>query len=179
MRSKITTVLLALVVVALVGAALASAQGGEVYDACVNNSSGTIFMVDGPEDCTNNETYVNWSQIGPQGPQGPEGPVGPQGEQGPAGPEGPEGPPGLVNVYYVYRTYDIEPGHAAAPTAWCNPGDMVISGGYTMVPYGCLEFDVLWNAPNELEQSWQAGGYNQSQFTISFTVIAICLDVTP
>jgi hypothetical protein len=70
MRSRITTVLLALVAVVLVGAALASAQGDEVlYHACVKNS-GSVYMVSGPDDCSSNEAYAYWNQTGPQGEQG-------------------------------------------------------------------------------------------------------------
>jgi len=93
--------MIAVIVLALVigGVTLASAQG-TVYHACVNNSSGTIFMRSGPDECKSNETYVYWGQIGPQGPTGPEGPqgdvgpAGPQGDVGPAGPQGPQGPQG-------------------------------------------------------------------------------------
>lgn len=55
------------------------------YYACVNNSSGTIFIVSPDEPCKANETKIVWNSIGPQGPPGPEGPPGPAGPQGEQG----------------------------------------------------------------------------------------------
>ena len=123
MRSRITTVLVALVAVALVGAALASAQG-DVYHACVNDSSGAIFMVSGPDDCKNNETYIDWNRIGPQGP------------------------PGLANLYLVSSTSVILPNYTASATAWCDSGDQLVSGGYTASPWGGVNFHVLVDRPS-------------------------------
>lgn len=100
-RKKLTGRGLALILVVALAATWAWAQdGGPVHHACVNNSSGTIFMVSGPEDCGNNESYVMWNQEGPAGPQGPQGEPGPagppgaDGADGAAGPQGPSGPPG-------------------------------------------------------------------------------------
>jgi len=154
-----------LVSVVLLGATLVFAQDEEVvYHACVKNS-GAMFMVSGPEDCKGNETYIWWNQIGPQGP---------------VGPQGPEGPSGLVNLNYVKTSQVIPPGGAAGAKAQCDSGDEVISGGYTMSPWGSgVFFYTLANHPNELEQSWQASGNNQSGFEITLTVTAICLDVIP
>lgn len=73
------------------------------YYACVDNSSGTIHMVDAGVKCSNSEQLVQWNQMGPQGEIGPQGPQGeqglqgiqgPQGEVGPQGPAGEQGPPG-------------------------------------------------------------------------------------
>ena len=89
-------VLLALVIAGAATWAWAQ-DGDQIYHACVNNSSGNIFMVAGPEDCKNNQTYISWNKVGPIGPIGPTGPVGPQGPQGEIGPPGPQGeigPPG-------------------------------------------------------------------------------------
>ena len=44
------------------------------YHACVNNSSGTIFMVAPDKACKLNETRVTWNNVGPAGPPGPPGP---------------------------------------------------------------------------------------------------------
>jgi hypothetical protein len=112
-----------LVLVLAVAATWVWAQDGEtVYHACVNNNSGTIFMVSGPDDCGNNETYITWNQRGPLGPQGepgpqgltgpagadgaageegPQGDTGPEGLQGPPGPPGPQGPPGEIGEVTV------------------------------------------------------------------------------
>ena len=81
MRGKsLTAVSVALVLVVALTATWAGAQeGGTVYHACVNNASGTIFMVSGPDDCGNNETYIMWNQEGLAGPQGLQGEPGPAG----------------------------------------------------------------------------------------------------
>jgi hypothetical protein len=93
-----------LVLLLVVAATWTWAEGDNVtYYACVNNSSGTIFMVAPDEECKNNETKIVWNQVGPPGPAGvdgvdgapgPPGVDGADGEPGPQGPEGPEGPQG-------------------------------------------------------------------------------------
>lgn len=180
MRSRITTVLLALVAVALVGAALAWAQSDEVYHACVNNSSGRIFMVSGPEDCKTNETHVNWNQIGPEGPQGVQGPAGPQ---GPAG--------GVVGYYRVANTCtwsNMQCGPCETPL--CDAGDKIVGGGYeltsgmaTAVGGGVY---VLGSArPSETSfEKWKLYICNHSGLVdnpgeVAFTVRGICADMTP
>jgi hypothetical protein len=62
-------------------------------------------------------------QTGPQGPQGPEGPQGLTGPQGPAGPADDD-------VYYSIN----EPYSGGAGGAFCDPGDIAVSGGF-------LQFD--------------------------------------
>ena len=83
-----------LVLVLAVAATWAWAHnGGTTYHACVKNS-GAMFLVTGPDDCKNNETYITWNQVGPAGPAGPagaDGVPGPRGETGPTGPQGPAG----------------------------------------------------------------------------------------
>jgi hypothetical protein len=100
------------VVVAILGANLASAQSGEVYHACVNYSSGTIKMIAGDEECNTNWTKIDWNQIGPQGRAGPQGMKGDTGDVGPAGlkgdtgdlgPAGPMGPQGPSDAYAIRR----------------------------------------------------------------------------
>ncbi len=78
-----------------------SATADVIYNACVNNSSGTIFMVAAEEACKSNETRIEWNMAGPPGPQGVQGiqgEAGPPGEPGPIGPPGPQGPPGLQGL---------------------------------------------------------------------------------
>jgi hypothetical protein len=66
-------------------------QGASQIDACVNNSSGTIKIVDAATTCKNNDVKLVWNTQGPQGIPGPQGSQGPAGPIGPAGPQGPEG----------------------------------------------------------------------------------------
>ena len=88
-----------LVMAAIFGVSSVWAQDNNVtYYACVNNSSGTIKMVDENKACSNNEVKISWNQVGPKGDTGatgPAGPQGPKGDTGAAGPTGPQGPQGV------------------------------------------------------------------------------------
>ncbi|MEH7075142.1 type VI secretion system tube protein Hcp [Neobacillus drentensis] len=91
-----------LAMAAIFGVSSVWAQENNVtYYACVNNSSGTIKMVDENKACSNNEVKISWNQVGPKGDTGAPGPVGPQGPKGDTGatgatgPTGPQGPPGV------------------------------------------------------------------------------------
>ena len=64
------------------------------YYGCVNNSSGTIHMVNDGEACKNNEVLIEWNNIGPSGPKGDPGVKGDQGDPGPKGDQGDSGPKG-------------------------------------------------------------------------------------
>jgi hypothetical protein len=77
------------------GVTFALAQSTTTYYACVNNSSGTIHMVEAGETCNNNEILITWNETGPPGPQGEQGDPGPQGPQGETGPQGEQGETGL------------------------------------------------------------------------------------
>jgi collagen triple helix repeat protein len=103
----------------LVGAAGIAAAGvayattpdeSGVYHACMNDTNGSVRLIDttlastSPRShCNANETEVQWNMqgvkgdTGPQGPQGevgPQGPPGPQGAKGNTGDTGPQGPAG-------------------------------------------------------------------------------------
>ncbi len=49
---------------------------GDVINACKNNASGTIRVVDDVADCRPSESPLSWNTEGPQGEQGPPGPAG-------------------------------------------------------------------------------------------------------
>ncbi|MCJ7676177.1 MAG: hypothetical protein MUO35_00465, partial [Anaerolineales bacterium] len=55
---------------------VAWAENTVTYYACVNNSSGTIHMVDAGVKCNNNEQLYQWNQMGPKGDTGATGPAG-------------------------------------------------------------------------------------------------------
>ena len=57
--------------------------------------------------------------------------VGPSGPAGPQGPKGPQGPAGPVSVYAVKQTADVPKDEITAIKASCNPGDILLSGGYS------------------------------------------------
>jgi len=83
-----------LVVVVVAGAvAFADIPDGNVIEACYQNSTGRLRIVDN-SGCANGERKVTWNVRGPQGLRGEPGVAGargPAGERGPAGPAGPKG----------------------------------------------------------------------------------------
>jgi len=114
---------------------------------------------------------------GPQGETGPIGPQGPQGEVGPIGPEGPQGLPGIVTIYYVAATTNNIPVNAyGSAVAYCNTGDMVISGGYDL--YTTSDLRVTYTGPYTAE-SWSVIVYNNSYGVQNLKTIAVCADITP
>ena len=62
----------------------------DVINACKNDRSGIIRIVDDVADCRGSETPLSWNTEGPQG------------EPGPPGPQGPPGSPGGFNVTRLY-----------------------------------------------------------------------------
>jgi len=87
-----------IVLLMAVGVTIALAEDTVTYYACVNNASGTIFMVEENETCKNNDTLITWNHRGPKGDQGDLGIQGPQGDIGPAGPQGEQGPQGIQGI---------------------------------------------------------------------------------
>ena len=84
------------------------------------------------KDINNNRTRI-------QGPPGPQGPQGVQGLQGVPGLTGQQGPSGITqlnatNVYLVQNSSGpAEPGDTFAfIPAFCDPGDLVLNGGYNL-----------------------------------------------
>jgi hypothetical protein len=52
---------------------------GDVINACKNDHSGVLRVVDDVTECRGSETPLSWNTEGPQGPQGEQGPPGPNG----------------------------------------------------------------------------------------------------
>src|SRR5215208_606361 len=84
---------------------------------------------------------------GTQGPTGPTGPQGIQGIQGPQGLTGTTGPSGLsqindTNSYHVNGTtgFATAANTLVSADAFCEPGDRVLSGGYTIFDGGVPVF---------------------------------------
>ena len=84
-------------------------DGGGVFHACVNNTSGEIKLVTATTSCPTGASPVSWNQTGPRGAQGPAGPSG-------------------AETTYTYRFGGIVPGTAVA-RAFCLPGEKVTGGG--------------------------------------------------
>jgi hypothetical protein len=85
------------------------------------------------------------NRTGTQGPLGPQGPIGPQGIQGPpgsigatgaTGATGASGPSGItqLNATNTYQETDriTRESNSIATLVDCDPGDIVINGGYTV-----------------------------------------------
>jgi hypothetical protein len=72
---------------------------------------------------------------GPPGPQGPQGDTGATGETGAAGPQGPSGITQLnaTNVYSVNNSTAAQTDTFAILEALCDPGDVVLNGGYNLI----------------------------------------------
>lgn len=139
--------------------ALAQPSTNTIY-ACKGERSGSVRLVNGPNDCLRGEVLVTWNVLGPVGPQGPpgatgatgpSGPAGPQGppgalgatgpqglqgEQGPAGPEGPEGPegpPGLAGYQQVSDTSELvqlNAGQREFFSIECPAGTVILGAGW-------------------------------------------------
>jgi Collagen triple helix repeat (20 copies) len=134
---------------------------------------------------------------GPPGPQGPIGPVGPAGPQGPQGIQGLQGIPGPAgitqlnssNVYQVISNVTEIPNNTGRTvTVLCDPGDIVINGGYIIQvsdPFGS-NINVLRDQPfgalgAEPNNGWQVllVYSNATGTTAELTVIANCFDNPP
>jgi len=97
------------------------------------------FFVSSVEFCKhvkfddNKRDHRDNNQTGTQGPPGPQGPAGPQGIPGPIGPQGSSDNIQLnaTNVYFVFNSTTWIPTDDVAITAvFCDPGDLVLNGGY-------------------------------------------------
>ena len=81
-------IILALGIIA--GTAYAFTDGGVIH-ACVKDD-GQVRIVKRTSDCKPQETYLEWSIVGPKGEKGDQGS---QGEMGPVGPAAPQGEQGI------------------------------------------------------------------------------------
>ncbi len=78
------------------------------------------------------------NRTGTQGPPGPPGPKGETGSRGETGATGPQGPPGITqlnatNVYSVNNSTAAQSDTFAILGALCDPGDLVLNGGYNLI----------------------------------------------
>lgn len=70
------------------------------YYGCISKGGSLSVVSISPITCPQNQTPINWNQIGPQGPpgekglQGIQGPKGDKGDTGDTGPQGIQGPAG-------------------------------------------------------------------------------------
>ena len=134
------------------------------------------------------------NRTGIQGPQGPPGPTGATGPQGIQGLQGIPGPAGITqlnssNVYQVISNVTEIPNNTGRTvTVLCDPGDIVINGGYIIQvsdPFGS-NINVLRDQPfgalgAEPNNGWQVllVYSNATGTTAELTVIANCFDNPP
>ncbi len=116
---------------------------------------------------------------GPAGPEGPEGEQGPEGPAGPQGPAGPEGDPGeVIPTFLETETGEADAGETGTETATCPATSTLTGGGVSVADDLLDEVTVLESAPNGAN-GWTGTVRNTSGETVSFTVDAICLPLTP
>ena len=146
------------------------------------------------DDRKDNRT-VTQGPPGPQGPpglngtQGPAGPQGIQGIQGPQGLTGATGPSGFIqindtNSYHVNGTsgFATAANTLVSADAFCDPGDRVLSGGYsifdggvTVFPGSIIKFDSF--ADTALT-GWHVTMLAATNIS-NITPFAICFDNSP
>lgn len=100
---------IALLVLAVPIAKLATTNSAGVLEACINPGNGMMRLVAASTPCHNNETRVTWNEEGPPGPPGPAGPAGPAGPPGPPGPS--SGGPPFIWVCTPANYPNQGPGH--------------------------------------------------------------------
>ena len=134
MKIKRIGILLALVAALAFAAgsavvAYADQAASQIY-ACVNNSSGTIHVIDAAAACAGNEVKLVWNT---QGPQGVKGDTGAQGSQGVKGTDGktvlsgagaPAATLGSDGDFYIDTAANAIYGPKASG-AWGNPTSLV------------------------------------------------------
>jgi len=158
---------------------------------CVNDTTGTVRIVNSNTVCKATEHKIHWNQVGPRGPQGNQGnqglrgPEGPQGPQGPQGAQGPQGPPGVA-VGYSSVSIDQDPllpGFPGVLLAQSNP--VAFSGTYfisasALLDIGagdnegafCYDTTASNGTPVQFGGSGLTGNFQQASITDVFTVNA-------
>jgi hypothetical protein len=126
---------------------------------------------------------------GPQGIPGIQGPIGPNGTQGPQGPQGPSGITQLnaTNVYSVNNfTTTTPPQTFTFGLAFCDPGDLVLNGGYNLIGSDIEANDTISTVFDQAISNptvgvgWAAGvSVNEETSLIRLTVNALCFDNPP
>jgi hypothetical protein len=151
------------------------------YNACVNNSSGTIHMVGADEPCGNNEERIVWNNQGPPGLKGDKGDKGDPGDQGPPGPKGDkgdkgdQGDPGVLGFYLRSYSIFINPSEQATVVVECDPGDVATGGGFS----AGLHMQVGQSWPGLNESRWQVIAINNGTYSDTVTARVRCADMTP
>jgi hypothetical protein len=132
------------------------------------------------------------NRTGTQGPPGPAGPIGATGPQGIQGPPGAQGPSGITqlnatNVYSVNNSTTTTPPQIfALSTALCDPGDLVLNGGYNLFGSDIEDNDTASTVIDQAISNptvgvgWAAAVVvNEETSSITLNVNALCFDNPP
>ena len=132
------------------------------------------------------------NKTGITGPQGPQGILGIQGLIGPNETQDPQGPSGITqlnatNVYSVNNfTTTTPPQTFTFGLAFCDPGDLVLNGGYNLLGSNIEDNDTIStvfdqaNSNPTIGVGWAAGvAVNEETSLIGLTVNALCFDNPP
>ena len=114
------------------------------------------------------------------------------GTQGPPGPAGPPGATGITqlnatNVYSVNNFSTTTPPQTFTfALAFCDPGDLVLNGGYNLLGSNIEDNDTIStvfdqaNSNPTIGVGWAAGvAVNEETSVIGLTVNALCFDNPP
>lgn len=134
MRSRLKTVLVAAVAVAVLTATGAWAAGQISGKDIKNDTISSKKIKDGTlkRKDLNRKVKDALNQVGQQGPQGPAGPQGPRGDEGPQGPAGPASPAEYANPQWG----QIDRNTVGSPQVELRGGPIVGAAANQSPPYG-------------------------------------------
>ncbi len=138
-----------------------------------------IPIVDGNNKDRGNATVGSQGPPGPTGPQGPKGDTGATGATGPQGPQGIQGPicPNQIDpekIYYA-TTNTTQLLDGVVSIATCDPGDVVIEGGYVAGNLNDIQTLLIFPTANGNEYRIVASG----GVHISLAAVVTCFDNPP
>jgi len=150
------------------------------------------FFVSSVEFCKQGKFDDKKDRDGKVGPPGPQGIPGIQGPIGPNGTHGPQGPSGITqlnatNVYSVNNfTTTTPPQTFTFGLAFCDPGDLVLNGGYNLIGSDIESNDTISTVFDQAISNptvgvgWAAGVTgNEETSIIRLNVNALCFDNPP
>ena len=125
----------------VVGGVAVAVTAPRTVSACTTKSQG-VRVLGLKVKCRKGERRIVWRISGRPGATGAHGPTGARGLPGVTGPQGPRGVAGITgatgrlgNVRRVLSpgTTMTDPavGQASEVSAWCEPGEQVLGGGFT------------------------------------------------
>ena len=150
------------------------------------------FFVSSVEFCKQGKFDDKKDRDGKVGPPGPQGIPGIQGPIGPNGTQGPQGPSGITqlnatNIYSVNNfTTTTPPQTFTFGLAFCDPGDLVLNGGYNLIGSDIESNDTISTVFDQAISNptvgvgWAAGvTVNEETSLIRLNVNALCFDNPP